>query len=260
MTDSLDIADVARLTGLTPRALRFYEARGLVAPLRAAGGRRVFRAADIARLHQLIALKHAGLSLADIGRLISHQPVDLKRLLEAQLALIEERAARLQAARALVTATLSRIDRGEPIDAETFCSLIQHGDMIMKTETEQWRAVTDRYFSPEEKARWTESMAKVPAGFSQEEYAVQWRDLGARIKAALPLDPASAPAQTLLAEWLALLRPFAAAASPEMMRGATALYDRLGEWQGDADPGFDATVWAFIKAAGAAKAGGHSRS
>ncbi|WP_250893534.1 MerR family transcriptional regulator [Croceibacterium selenioxidans] len=33
MPDSLDIAEVARLTGLTPRALRFYEGRGLVTPL-----------------------------------------------------------------------------------------------------------------------------------------------------------------------------------------------------------------------------------
>jgi DNA-binding transcriptional MerR regulator len=32
MAESLDIAEVARLTGLTSRALRFYEARGLVTP------------------------------------------------------------------------------------------------------------------------------------------------------------------------------------------------------------------------------------
>ena len=39
MSDSVDIAEVARLTGLTSRALRFYEARGLVKPLRTASGR-----------------------------------------------------------------------------------------------------------------------------------------------------------------------------------------------------------------------------
>ena len=40
MTELLDIADVVRRTGLTSRALRFYEARGLLAPVRtaAAGG------------------------------------------------------------------------------------------------------------------------------------------------------------------------------------------------------------------------------
>ena len=34
MDDALDIREVVRKTGLTSRALRFYEARGLVAPVR----------------------------------------------------------------------------------------------------------------------------------------------------------------------------------------------------------------------------------
>ena len=38
MKDVLDIGAVAAATGLTLRALRFYEARGLVRPLRTAGG------------------------------------------------------------------------------------------------------------------------------------------------------------------------------------------------------------------------------
>ncbi len=66
----LDIGDVARLTGLTLRALRFYEARGLVAPLRTAGGRRVYGSGELARLNAAVALKQAGFSLAEIGRLL----------------------------------------------------------------------------------------------------------------------------------------------------------------------------------------------
>jgi hypothetical protein len=34
----IDIRDVAKRTGLTSRALRFYEARGLLKPLRTYGG------------------------------------------------------------------------------------------------------------------------------------------------------------------------------------------------------------------------------
>src|SRR4029079_13321808 len=57
MADSLDIAEVARLTGLTVRALRFYEARGLVRPLRTASGRRHYGPVELERLHQVIAMK-----------------------------------------------------------------------------------------------------------------------------------------------------------------------------------------------------------
>ena len=42
MTKMLDIAEIAKATGLSSRALRFYEARGLIRPLRSEGGRRIF--------------------------------------------------------------------------------------------------------------------------------------------------------------------------------------------------------------------------
>lgn len=42
MSDSFPIDEVVRRTGLTSRALRFYEARGLITPLRTQSGRRWF--------------------------------------------------------------------------------------------------------------------------------------------------------------------------------------------------------------------------
>ncbi|MEA3014500.1 MAG: MerR family transcriptional regulator, thiopeptide resistance regulator, partial [Sphingomonadales bacterium] len=61
------------------------------------------------------------------------------------------------------------------------------------------------------------SSKDVPAGFDQEAYNRQWADLGGRIAAALPLDPAGAEAQAFYGEWQALLAPFKAVATPEMM-------------------------------------------
>lgn len=122
-------------------------------------------------------------------------------------------------------------------------------------EAENWKKVTDRYFSEEEKARWAERMSAVPPDFDQEAYGRQWSELGARIEAALPLNPASDRAQALLDEWKALLAPFTAAATPEMMAGATRLYENMGEWQGEQKPPFSMEVWRFIQAAGAARSG-----
>ena len=70
MEDMLDIGDVTRRTGLTLRALRFYEGRGLVSPLRTAGGRRIYGAGDLARLNAIVALKHAGFSLTEIAAML----------------------------------------------------------------------------------------------------------------------------------------------------------------------------------------------
>jgi len=221
--------------------------------LRTASGRRVFGAGELERLHSLIALKRAGLSLAQIKSLFDRRPVDMRRLIAAQIEAIGAQEETLRAARTILQSTLSRIDRGEPLDAETFCSLIRTGDTMM--ETENWKAVADRFFTPEEQAHWAERRKHAPADFDPEAYNRAWAELGTRIAAALPLDPASAEAQALFDEWQALLAPFTAAATPEMMAGATALYDRMEEWQGEQKPPFAMDVWRFIQAAGKARAG-----
>jgi DNA-binding transcriptional MerR regulator len=248
MTNLLDIHDVVRRTGLSARALRFYEARGLVAPQRTYSGRRLYGTGELERIHQIVALKRAGLTLAQIGALTARRPLDLAALIDAQLATINQRQAELTEAKALLLSVKSRIDRGEPVDAATFCSLIHHRETIMQEK--DWKSVADRYFSPEEQERWAEKMKDVPAGFDQTDYNRQWADLGARVAAAMPLGPDSAEAKALFDEWQALLAPFTAVATPEMMQGVTKMYERMGEWQGEVAAPFSADVFAFIQEVG----------
>jgi DNA-binding transcriptional MerR regulator len=250
MADSLPIREVARRTGLSSRALRFYEARGLVAPLRTGSGRRVFGRGDLERLGRIVALKQAGFSLADIAKILDGDGGSgLSRVLTAQLAAIEAQQANLQSAADTLRRALSRIDDGERLDAETLCSLIDKGKLIM-TEKKQWDELSGRYLSEQGKADF--AAAPFPEGFDQEACSAQWAALGTRIKAALPLDPASEEAKTLLGEWKALLAPFAAMATPAMMGDVSRMYSDMPNWgKGAPSPGFDQEVWQFIQAAGA---------
>jgi DNA-binding transcriptional MerR regulator len=257
MDSMIDIRDVARKTGLSSRALRFYEAKGLIAPLRTASGRRLFGAAQLARLHQIVVLKSAGLSLMQMKQMFDGKPIDLPAMLGAQLKMLEEESARIASSQTLIHFVLSRIDCGEPIDAETFCSLIESGDRMMDQEPKEWKEVTDRYFTPAEKAEWAQKWAQLPDDFDADGYQAAWQELGTRIKAALPLTPESAAAQAFVDEWYALLQPFAAVASPEMWNGAVKMYDNMDAWagqgEGAADPGFDKSVWDFMKLATASR-------
>lgn len=249
MTDSLDISTVARLTGLSSRALRFYEARGLVTPLRSASGRRYYGAAELERIHQIITLKRAGLSLAQIDALSRRQSVDIVSLVEAQLESNAAAAAALRQARALLLSVKSRIERSEPIDVATFCSLIRHGEQTMSTETQAWKTISDRYLTEEAKADFAASMPKLGTEFDRQDYARKWKDLGDRIKAAMPLDTGSEAALAFAREWYGLLAPFIAVATPEMWEGTQRMYENMDDWQGQsaADPGFDKSVWEFIR-------------
>jgi DNA-binding transcriptional MerR regulator len=250
MDQPLDIRDVARLTSLSSRALRFYEERGLLKPLRTYSGRRLYGAGELERINQIVALKRAGLTLAQISALIRDRKLDLATLIEAQLAALDERRVELEEARSLLLSVKSRIDRGEPVDAATFCSLISKDELTMSKE--QWDKVTDRYFSPEEKVRWAES--KVPQGFDQADYSRKWADLGKRVEAAIPLGADSKESQALYDEWQALLAPFKAVATPEMMAGARRLYEQMDEWQGDvANAPFTAEAFRLIQEVGRRK-------
>ena len=244
LADALDIREVARRTGLTSRALRFYEARGLVTPVRTYSGRRLYGRGELQRIQQILALKRAGLTLSLIAKLTERGPLDLGALVDAQLKLIKEREAELNEARDLLLSIKSRIDRGEPVDAATFCSLIREGDRIMQPE--DWKRVTDKYFSEEEKAHWAEHPPQ--PGFDQAEYSRKWKDLGDRVEAAIPNGPDSPEAQALYDEWQELLAPFKAVATPEMMAGATRFYERMDEWHGDVrDAPFTPEAFRFIQ-------------
>ena len=62
----LSIGDLARRTGLSVSAIRFYEARGLVSAVRTEGNQRRFPRSDIRRLSFALIAQQLGLTLADI--------------------------------------------------------------------------------------------------------------------------------------------------------------------------------------------------
>jgi DNA-binding transcriptional MerR regulator len=247
MEEVLDIGEVARRTGLTLRGLRFYEARGLVKPVRSEGGRRIYGRGELARLNAVVALKRAGFSLAQIGGMLGQRDVDLGRLIAAQLDALDLRAAEIAGARELLQSVQSRSDHGEPVDVATLCSLIRSGESLM--EHENWKAVSDRYLSDQARADFAANPA--PQGFDHEAYSAQWGELTARIEAALPMDPASPQARAFYDEWQALIAPFKAVATPGMMQGVGKMYDHIDEWKGVQQPPFSQAVWDFIKSVGA---------
>ena len=71
----LTIGDLARRTGLSVSAIRFYEARGLIDPIRTAGNQRRFLRSDIRRLSFAVIAQRLGLSLGEIRAELSTLPL-----------------------------------------------------------------------------------------------------------------------------------------------------------------------------------------
>lgn len=117
--------ELAAELGVTARALRFYETKGLVAPRRH-GNRRIYDYRDHARLRLVLRGKRLGFSLAEIRRyleLYDADPTQARQVehlgaavarriqdLEAQRRVLDETLADLRAIQAQVEAVV----RGRP--------------------------------------------------------------------------------------------------------------------------------------------------
>ena len=118
--------------------------------------------------------------------MLARGPLDLGPLIAARIATLEAQAAELATSRALLLSVRGRIDRGEPIDIVTLCALIRTGEEPVNAA--DMAKIAARYLDLKDRENFAESWAALPAGFDQAAYAQAWRDLGARIEAALPLD------------------------------------------------------------------------
>lgn len=101
-SDLLTIGELARRTGLSVSAIRFYEDKGLVEPLRTGGNQRRYQRADIRRLSFILIAQRLGLSLGEIGAAIAALPQgrtpnarDWARISGAIKARIDDEMARL---------------------------------------------------------------------------------------------------------------------------------------------------------------------
>ena len=72
--DLLTIGELARRTGLSVSAIRFYEEKGLVSALRTSGNQRRFLRGDIRRLSFILIAQRLGLSLAEIEQAMASLP------------------------------------------------------------------------------------------------------------------------------------------------------------------------------------------
>ncbi|MFK4812877.1 MerR family DNA-binding protein [Devosia sp. ZW T5_3] len=106
--DLFAIADLAKEFGISTRAIRFYEAKGLLAPERV-GATRIFRRRDRARLILILRGKRLGFSLRDISDYLSLYDADRSQQVSLLIGKVDERLASLQAQLSDLQTTISEL-------------------------------------------------------------------------------------------------------------------------------------------------------
>lgn len=103
---TLSIGDLARRTGLSVSAIRFYEEKGLVEPFRTSGGQRRFIRSDIRRLSFVLIAQQLGLSISEIEMQLKKLPhgrtptqADWSKISRAMKNMLNEKIAQLERTR-----------------------------------------------------------------------------------------------------------------------------------------------------------------
>lgn len=126
----LNPSDAARQLGVSAKALRLYEQRGLIAPMRTAAGWRAYGPDEMARAVEIVALRALGLSIAQVARVLEGDPQDLEPALAAHQAALEGRVRQLSAAVEKVHRLRTDLSRGQAPAAGELASLLKPASSI----------------------------------------------------------------------------------------------------------------------------------
>jgi len=249
----LSPAETAKRLGVTVKALRLYEQRGLVKPLRTQSDWRTYGPDQIARLHQIVALKRLGLPLARIGELLAwpHDgPHALDRVLDLQERVLARESMRLGHALDIVRRARARLASGEALSVDDLATLTKETTMTGKASDAEMKAIFDplaeKHFTPEERA------ALQGRSFDQAEATRTWDALIEEAKALMAKgDPTSDAARDLARRWQAQVKLFTEG-NPAMNQKV------LGIWkEAMADPNaapklpLNPEIFAFVQKAAA---------
>jgi len=128
------VGDLAKLTGITVRTLRFYDQIGLFSPSgQTESGHRLYCEADLAILHQILSLKELGLSLDEIKSVLCDGQISPLEIVNLQMDRIQEQI-KLQHNRLDQLRHASKLLQGkEQLTVEDFTALLK----AMKMEFEK---------------------------------------------------------------------------------------------------------------------------
>jgi DNA-binding transcriptional MerR regulator len=126
----LNASEAARQLGVSAKALRLYEQRGLVVPVRTASGWRTYGPAEMGRAAEIAALRALGLSLAQVARVLRGDPDRLEPALAAHQAALEGQVHRLAETIAKVRGLRAGLAQGQAPSAEELARLARPAEAV----------------------------------------------------------------------------------------------------------------------------------
>lgn len=209
----IKIGELARQTGLTVRALRYYEEVGLLVPSeRMESGYRLYGTEEIKKLHRILSLRQLGLSLNEIRSCLEDPDFSLDQMIHNQLKQLEEEMELQKRLHHQLEMLADYIQRSEKISVDELIKTIR----IMKTQ--------HKYFTPEQQEFIHERFKKVGKERIHE-VEQEWAKLFAEVRAEMEkgTDPSDEVLKPLITRWQDLLKEFTGG-NPGIQKSLNTMY------------------------------------
>ena len=175
------VSQVARMSGVSVRALHHYDEIGLLRPSgRSPAGYRLYDDADLEKLQQVLFFRELEFPLPEIQRMLGDPDFDLRSALRMQRQLLAEKTVRTSALIAAVDAALARLEKGADVMSERDQTEDEAKDEAEKADMfTAWREFKQEDYEEETRQRWGHTDAYKESKQRTARYTKQdWEKLG----------------------------------------------------------------------------------
>ena len=195
------MGELARRTGLSVRALHYYEEIGLLSPSqRTDSGHRLYTAGDVVRLQQIKSLRALGLSLREIRESLDRPDFPLRRVIELHLSRLKEQIELQRRLYELLEKVAARLGSEEVSSAEFANTVMEVIEMSERL---------NKYYTPEQ-LEYLEARGREVGEERIREGEAEWAELMEQVRAEMEAgtDPSNERVQALARRWMGLIREF----------------------------------------------------
>lgn len=233
---AMKVGELARQSGVSIRALHYYDEIGLLTPSCHTGsGHRLYHCEDVARLQQIKSLQQLGFSLEEIKACLTNpdfSPIEVMRL---HLARLKEQMEAIGKLSAQLERLVGQLDRAEAVSVDDFLWTIWEMTMF------------EKYYTPEQLEELKQRKAEVGEERIQE-VEEAWPKLIAAVREEMEkgTDPYDPKVQELARQWMGFVQEFSGG-NKEIEQSSREMYRQ--EPSVAAKHGLDAELFAYVEKA-----------
>ena len=141
MEKKMTSGEIAKKAGVTQKAVRLYDEKGLLKPTEySEGNYRLYDKEALQILEKIVALKQIGFSLEEIrDNLVAGDAVDIEEALKIQRKAMDEKRWKLEKVITSIDRTLERKDK--KLDWDDVAEIVQNVNLDLKADEGHWDAV-----------------------------------------------------------------------------------------------------------------------